>query len=210
MTEETKSNLTKKMCAVMSQIETLPKNGWNSYHNYAYASDEDVLNLMRGLLANVGLVLFTKPIDIEFRPNNIVMLSLEITIVDSETCERETFPWFATAMDKQDKGIYKAVTTGLKYFLLKQFLVSTGDSESDADHGAKTTKKDEGKTDSNLATEKQTKAVWAMLTKLGAKNVDDALKARDLPALDKLTKGQASDVIKRLQEAIDKQKDGSS
>jgi hypothetical protein len=52
---------------------------------------------------------------------------MTFSLLDGESGERLDFPWVGAGTDKGDKGIYKALTGGAKYFLLKMFLIATGD-----------------------------------------------------------------------------------
>ena len=41
--------------------------------------------------------------------------------------------WTGESLDTQDKGITKAATSAEKYFLMKTFVISTGDAKDDPD-----------------------------------------------------------------------------
>ncbi len=54
-------------------------------------------------------------------------IKMTFTLVDTETGYFESCPWLAMGSDQGDKAIYKAYTSGVKYFLLKNFLLPTDD-----------------------------------------------------------------------------------
>ena len=57
----------------------------------------------------------------------ITNIDMTIAIIDVESGEKIEVPWAGQGADKGDKGMYKAFTGGLKYFLMKMFMLPTGD-----------------------------------------------------------------------------------
>lgn len=131
-----------KLCKVMAQINRLPKTGYNKAQNYAFASESDLTDMIRPLLANEGVFLFSSMDAVEQSPieskNGAIgthaTVTMTFTFIDAETGELRASTWTGEAMDYQDKSINKAATAALKYFLLKTFLISTGESDDDADN----------------------------------------------------------------------------
>jgi hypothetical protein len=122
-----------KLARVMGKIERLPKTGWNDFQKYKYASDADVSDLIRPLLAAEGVCLFVDMLSAEERDNK-TWCHFSYTFADGETGETWTCTWWAQALSgKDDKGINKAATAGLKYFLLKNFIIGTGDLADEPD-----------------------------------------------------------------------------
>ncbi len=124
-----------KLARVMGKLERLPKNGWNEHFSYAFATDADVADAIRPLLADEGIAVLVSSKEPKFEAQT-TLLPVVIRLVDSETGQSETFEWTGQAMDRQDKGINKAATAAIKYWLLKTFLLSTGDPADDADAAA--------------------------------------------------------------------------
>ena len=120
-----------KMVAVMGEVNRLPKNGYNSFHKYKYATSEDVADCVRSAMAKHGLA-FLPSVDEVTRDKDITRMCMTMRFLDSETGQILESPWVAEAGDKGDKGINKCITAGVKYFLLKTFIISSGDEE-DAD-----------------------------------------------------------------------------
>jgi hypothetical protein len=57
----------------------------------------------------------------------LTTVTLDVTLVDGESGDMMTTTWIGQGLDNSDKGYYKAYTGAIKYFLLKTFLISTGD-----------------------------------------------------------------------------------
>ena len=130
MTDE---KLYAKMSKVMGMVNRVPKSGYNDHFKYAYATSEDVADVVREAMAEVGLAFF---VDIKsvIQENKKTITDFEFTFADGESGATRTCSWRAEAQDSQDKGISKSATSAVKYFLLKTFLISTGD-EPDPDSG---------------------------------------------------------------------------
>jgi hypothetical protein len=94
-----------------------------------------VSDLIRPLLAEVNVALFVDMVRVE-QVENRTRCHFTYTFADGETGETWTCNWFADALTgKDDKAINKAATAGLKYFLLKTFIVGTGDVSDEPDAG---------------------------------------------------------------------------
>jgi hypothetical protein len=126
------SALAKKLVEVMAAVERIPKNGWNAFHQYHYATEADTAEAIRSELSQRGVLLLpaitgTSREPVGEKGSVLTHLTMEFTFMDSETGETITRPWLGAGTDKEDKGAYKAMTGGEKYFLLKTFLIPTGD-----------------------------------------------------------------------------------
>jgi hypothetical protein len=62
----------------------------------------------------------------------LVYVDLTFTLLDGESGEALECPWLGCGEDKGDKALYKGYTGALKYFLLKLFLIPTGDDPEQA------------------------------------------------------------------------------
>ena len=134
------SSLIKKLAAVMKAVERIPKHGRNTFHNYDYATEADIVAAVRTELANRNVMCLPAIVNREREPvgekgSVLTHLDMTFTFVDGDSGEREMCPWLGAGTDKEDKGAYKAMTGGEKYFLLKTFLIPTGD---DPDQDAET------------------------------------------------------------------------
>ncbi len=135
-------NLYSKMAAIMGEITRVPKTGRNRQQNYDFATDSDIADLIRGKLAAHNIAFFAAMKDVEQTEIKSAKGStgyhtiahLEFTFVCGDTGDKMSCTWRGEADDWGDKGVSKAATLGEKYFLLKTFVMSTGDPQDDPDN----------------------------------------------------------------------------
>jgi hypothetical protein len=132
-----RASLYRKIHAVMSSIDGVEKRGKNQFHNYKYVTERDIVAAIRESLIEQGLILAPKVVGIDFHPEfeggPVTELVIDFTLIDIDTGESLTVTTVGQGQDKGDKGPYKAMTGGLKYALLKTFLIPTDDDpENDA------------------------------------------------------------------------------
>jgi hypothetical protein len=136
-----KKTLAGKLVAVMMGIHRVKKGGFNEHHRYAFVTAEDVSDMVRDLLAEQGIAFMPSMESYEMIPTasgkgHIARVKFIMRFLDSESSEVQEATWFSEAMDTQDKALNKAATAAVKYFLLKTFLISTGDEpDTDAEVG---------------------------------------------------------------------------
>ena len=124
--------LTKKLCEVMAAVERVPKRGRNDFHKYDYATEADINACIRKELMERHILLVPSIIGEERhsvgdKGSWLTVLVMEMEFIDGETGETIKKQWRGYGTDKEDKGGYKAITGAVKYFLLKTFLIPTGD-----------------------------------------------------------------------------------
>lgn len=137
--------ITTALHEVMEKCGYVQKRQVNKFHNYKYAGEGDLLDVLRPAMVKAGLLLIPSAaehsaID-EFGNVNVVV---EYTLAHKDgDVWPEKIRAFGTGNDKNnkggvgDKGTYKAITGANKYMLFKLFQIETGDdpeTESDADH----------------------------------------------------------------------------
>lgn len=133
--ENPSTSLYHKLVEVMKRSKRIPKNGFNAFHKYAYATEADVAEHIREILAEVGIAhTFTTTAverdEIEGKDGKINFLTrvwCEFTLYDMDTGDSVVSRVSGEALDSGDKGLYKAITGANKYFLMKTFLIPTGD-----------------------------------------------------------------------------------
>jgi hypothetical protein len=135
-----KATLFRKMAEVLGEVRRVPERGRNTFHNYPYATESDLLDELRPSLSRHGIAVFVNVAEVERRPGgpngDFTQVKLEITFACGDTGETFTVSWYGEGQDKFDKGLYKAYTGAIKYALMKIFLVSTGDDpEQHVDDG---------------------------------------------------------------------------
>lgn len=137
-----KAPLFKKLSEVLKAVERVPKNGWNDFHKYKYTTESDLTDGIRPILAEAGLMLWTS---IEHQERNLTPIYNKYKLQDpphqkwytkvkvkfiigcTETGETLESYYWGEGEDESDKGLYKAYTGAVKYFLMKTFLIPTGD-----------------------------------------------------------------------------------
>jgi len=136
---EFRAKLAAKKLKVMQSVTRCLKTGKNSQQGYTYAEAREVYEVVRAALIEAGLVTSVSAGEchelIKVGKNNtpVLLVDMWIDLTDTETGYHEVASWQAAAMDSGDKAIYKALTTGLKYWLLHTFLIPTDDDvERDA------------------------------------------------------------------------------
>jgi hypothetical protein len=128
----TLNTLARKLAEVMGAVKHVPKRGRNTFHNYDYATEADIADAVRELLAARQVVLVPQVNSVSYEPRGdkgemLTTVTMTISIIDGESGEQINVPWMGSGSDKLDKGLYKAITGGTKYFLLKLLLIPTGD-----------------------------------------------------------------------------------
>lgn len=140
MTEQTngakdRATLYKKIAAVTAAVSRIPKNGENTFHRYRYATESDITDGLRALLHDNGLA-FLPPSVIAWERDETIdnpklgprtRVLVQFAIGCTETGEVFTAQLWGEGQDTSDKGFYKAYTGAVKYFLMKTFLIATGD-----------------------------------------------------------------------------------
>lgn len=137
--------LAAKLAAVAAAIGEVPKSGYNQEHQYHYATEADLVVAVRQELFRAGVTFvpaITKYERIPVTDKSVLsIIHLLYRFVDSETGEEIHYDWISEAADTRDKGLAKAITNGLKYFLRDTFLIPTGDFEDEVDYAGKPTGK---------------------------------------------------------------------
>jgi len=127
--------LISKLVKVLGGVERIPKNGYNDFHRYAYATEADVSDHTRKLLSDNNIFMMSSIEEVINRDittksgkaETIVRVKIKVTFLCGETGESLSFHTWGDGQDAGDKGIYKAITGAIKYALMKNFLIPTGD-----------------------------------------------------------------------------------
>lgn len=125
-------SLAGKLVEIMAEVETVAKRGKNEFHKYDYATESDISAAIRKHLIERKLLILPRvskwaTMDKPGDKGQLVYVDMVFTIHDAESGEAMDFPWLGCGEDKGDKGLYKSYTGAEKYFLLKLFLIPTGD-----------------------------------------------------------------------------------
>lgn len=146
-----------KLALVTSLVGTIRKTGENKHFNYKYVKEADLVEAIRPLLSELGIWIHQTlswdtangntplwvghqkiRLDDEARVDTLTILMVAFHFIDGETGETtpvQIFPGYGD--DTGDKGSNKALTGAEKYFLMKTFLVATGDDPEADDRADK-------------------------------------------------------------------------
>jgi ERF superfamily len=120
---------------VMLKVGYIQKSSENKFHGYRYASEADLLEKLRPVMIEEGLILIpsvelVRPID-DFG-NTTIDMKYTLAHKDGEVWP-EPIRISGCGNDRNksgnvgDKGLYKAITGANKYLLFKLFQIETGD-----------------------------------------------------------------------------------
>lgn len=128
---------------VMAAVGYVQKTGENDFHHYSYASESDLLTVLRPEMIKQGLLLIPSGRRVsEIDQHGNLTVEIDYTLLHrSGAIWPEKITAFGAGNDKSqkggvgDKGLYKALTGANKYLLFKLFQISTGDDPETADLG---------------------------------------------------------------------------
>ena len=136
------AKITAALHEVMSKVGYVQKTGKNTFHNYRYAGEADLLAVLRPAMVDAGLLLIPSVADhspIDEHGNKDVVIEYTLAHKDGDVWPHKIRA-IGTGNDRNkngvgDKGTYKALTGANKYLLFKLFQIETGDDpERDSDH----------------------------------------------------------------------------
>ncbi len=134
--------LVSKLAEIMSVIERIPKRGHNQHFNYDFATESDITSEIRQRMAERSLMLIPDVQSVTWRDaqtksgiQSVCCLMVRFTVYDGQSGETLSFVVPGEGQDSGDKCVPKAMTSALKYALLKTFMIPTGD-DPERDHEA--------------------------------------------------------------------------
>lgn len=139
--QEKPKSLVSKLCQVMAATGRVPKEGWNDFHKYKFARESDIVESIRGELAQRNVFIFPTVTShdrseyVNQKGNKAYFTNINVywTFRDGDSDESFSIQIPGTAEDTGDKGFYKAFTGSEKYMLTKTFLIPTGDDPENDD-----------------------------------------------------------------------------
>ena len=134
--------LVKKLAKVMKEVQYIQKRGFNKFNNYNYATESDVQEKVREVLAEQNVIMLPDVIEHTTREHTnrkgyteyIATVKVKFTFIDGDTGENLSIHSSGEGQDAGDKAVYKAITGAQKYALMKAFIIPTGD-DPEADNG---------------------------------------------------------------------------
>ena len=117
------TKIAKKLVNAMIECGHIAKNGLNSYHQYKYATAEDVLlkvntALTKNKIASVVIPEIASMVDVTNLKGNtehLVTVNVQIKLIDSESGECVDLFGIGSGQDAGDKAVMKAQTAAIKY-----------------------------------------------------------------------------------------------
>lgn len=134
--ETSKKNIYQKLLAVMEALPKIEKEGTNDFHHYKYYQELDLVNALKDLLVKEG-VFITTSVPSQVHEGQLTLVGTVHKFVNVD--EPEDFlevQMVGQGSDSGDKGGYKAITGAMKYLLMKNFLIPSGD-DPENDKGTK-------------------------------------------------------------------------
>lgn len=130
-----KYKIAKKLVNVMIECGHIAKNGLNSYHQYKYATAEDVLlkvnsALTKNKIASVVIPEIASMVDVinlKGNTEHLVTVNVQIKLIDSESGECVDLFGIGSGQDAGDKAVMKAQTAAIKYAYMMSLCIATGD-----------------------------------------------------------------------------------
>ena len=140
-----KKTLTSKLLEVSKAIKYLEKDKTNSQQGYKYLSEAKIKEVFKKAFEDNG-ILFNFSTDnvreYEISPTRngtkqfVTIANGKYSFIDVDSDHELNGTWFGSGTDTGDKGLYKAITGGIKYVLNTNFLIPTGDDpENDSENG---------------------------------------------------------------------------
>lgn len=142
-----------KILEAMKEMGRVDKDGYNDFQKYAYVSEANMIEAIRDKVMAAGLIIVPSQISCLSQPvpssgeksqKYLTEVCTEYTIIDTDSGDSLTVKFFGQGMDSGDKGVYKATTGANKYFLMKTFMIPTGD-DPEVSHGNPTEETASGK-----------------------------------------------------------------
>lgn len=187
---------------VMSDIEYIEKDKLVSFQNTKYkaVTEEAVTRSVRKSLIKNNLIIIPSEQEHE-RVGDLTTVNVKYRIINTEDGSEVTVESSGTGVDKQDKGVGKAMTYAYKYMLLRTFAIPTGNDPDYISSDELTYVNNE---------DKRKKAVKELKEKclIADININKLSEKMNLKSIDDITENMALYYIKLIEEkAIKKAED---
>lgn len=179
MAETQQLNLYQKLAKITGEIGVIAKDGNNQQQKYKYIEYETIAGKFRELFSKYGVVLIPSMVEQErsaittSRGSSGVstVCHFEFTVVNADKPDdRFVVKWQGEAADYGDKATNKAATAAVKYYLMRQFNISSkGDEDPDSQTPEVTAKQQKPA----MASVRQIVAVSKLLASKGVTSDED-------------------------------------
>lgn len=179
MAETQQLNLYQKLAKITGEIGVIAKDGNNQQQKYKYIEYETIAGKFRELFSKYGVVLIPSMVEQErstittSRGSSGVstVCHFEFTVVNADKPDdRFVVKWQGEAADYGDKATNKAATAAVKYYLMRQFNIS---SKGDEDPDSQAPEVAQKQQKPAMASVRQITAVSKLLTNKGVTSGDD-------------------------------------
>lgn len=178
-------NIYKKLHQIQTKINGLGKD--KKSNNYSYVTGSKVLEHVKPLMNELGLILKQEVLSIENerqdyktgvgtqyeKPKSEILskVMMRFTWIDTETGERDENLFGANGQNDWEKGLGSALTYAERYFLLKYFHIATDEDDIDNESRKQETQSTNNTTTSKPNLKEQVEEAKAKL--ITAKDLDD-------------------------------------
>ena len=137
-----KKTLTSKLLEVSKAIKYLEKDKTNKMQGYSYLSEAKIKETIKKAFEDSGIIFnySTESVrEYEVSPTRngtkqfVTIANGKYSFIDVDSDHELNGTWFGSGTDTGDKGLYKAITGGIKYVLNTNFLIPTGDDPENND-----------------------------------------------------------------------------
>jgi hypothetical protein len=125
---------------VIEATRSVTADARNSFQKYDYISADKVLGVVGGAMAEAGLAIIPSVLKTDIHWNDSakgmfvaeVTMSMQVVYTEGESTDHL---WVGVGVDyaSPDKAVYKAITSGHKYFLMKLFCFGVGNEDGEHD-----------------------------------------------------------------------------
>ena len=127
-------NVHQRIRWITAEARSLPKSNWNPEGGFPYAGHDQIVDMLRLLLAKYGINIYQEPIPDFTREMSLggiehltrVWYEYEVVNVDAPDDKIIRHNW-GEALDNGDKGVNKCSTVAEKMFMLRLFKIATHD-----------------------------------------------------------------------------------
>lgn len=136
-------NLKEKLVKVSDALRYLQKDKKNTMQGYSYLSEAKIKEEIQDKFIEQGIVFNYSTVfvrEYEISPTSkgtkqfCTVANGTYEFIDVKGDEKISGTWFGSGSDTGDKGLYKAITGGIKYVLNTNFLIPTGDDPENDEH----------------------------------------------------------------------------
>jgi len=162
-----KKGFAEKLFNLIKHCDVVPKDGKNDFHNYKYATEATIKRKFREGLINNRLLFSATQEEVKTvtgqndkgKETRITTIKMKFEILDVDSEAGREFICYGTGEDRGDKGLYKAITGAIKYFVFSFTLMPSGD-DPEKDNPAETWEAEKKGMEKRIVDERKAQAAW--------------------------------------------------